>query len=407
MACTDFLTDRTIQNLKPGPRPYKKADGLGMLLLVNPDGSKYWRFRYRFDGKDKSLALGVYPDVTLKRAREKRTEARALLDRGVDPLAARRTDRIERRTKAATTFEAVSLEWLGKQRAKWSDSHANIVQSLLERDLFPSLGSFPMGEITPPLMLDTLRKIEARGALVTLSKARICASQVFRYAIGSGRATSDPTRDLRGQFQVRTPRNYARLAEKDLPDFLAKLETYDGNLLTQLALRLLVLTFVRTGELRGARWPEIDFDKREWRVPAERMKMGTEHLVPLSRQAIAVLRELQELTGGEDFIFPNDHRGGVPMSENTILFALYRLGYRGRATGHGFRATASTILNEQGWQADVIESQLAHKEPNKIRAAYNHAQYLPERRRMMQAWADFLDAKRAAGEKVVSMRRRA
>ncbi|HEX4331905.1 MAG TPA: integrase arm-type DNA-binding domain-containing protein [Usitatibacter sp.] len=406
MAGSDFLTDRAVKNARTKTKPYKLSDGRGMYLLIKSDEGKYWRLKYRHAGKEKLLALGVYPDVSLQRARSLRDAAREQVAAGIDPSAARQAEKLEKRIAAANTFEAVAREWYAKQAPRWSSSHARAVLVRLQNELFKYIGNKPIAAIDAATMLDVLRKIEARGALETLSKTRIAAGQIFRYAIGSRRAKSDPTRDLRGQFETREHRHYARLNEGDLGDFLVKLEAYDGTPITKMAIRLLALTFVRTGELRGGHWTEFDFEKGEWRIPAVRMKSSVEHIVPLSDQAIATLGELQALTGDNDYLFPNEHRDGKPMSENTILYALYRMGYRGRATGHGFRATASTILNEQGWDADVIERQLAHKEQNQIRAAYHHAQYLPERRKMMQAWADFLEAKQRSGEKVVSMKRK-
>ena len=401
------LTDSEAKNAKPQSRPYKLADAEGMHLLVQPNGGKYWRLKYRFGGKEKVLALGVYPEIKLQRARKQRMEARELLAAGKDPGAERKATKRHVRLLAGNTFQAVAREWYDNQRGKWSEAHAGSVLNRLERDLFPGLGTRPIAEIDAPELLEVLRKIEQRDALELVSKVRIVAGQVFRYAIATGRAKHDPSRDLKGALKRREVRHYARLSEGDLPDFLVKLDAYDGAPITRLAIKLLILTFVRTGELRGAKWAEIDFEKREWRIPAERMKTRAEHLVPLSAQAIEVLEQLKKKTGEHGYVFPNEHHPKRTMSENTILFALYRMGYQGRATGHGFRATASTILNEQGWDADVIERQLAHKEANKVRAAYHHSEYLVKRRKMMRAWSDFLDAKRRVGEKVVSIRRKA
>ena len=401
------LTDTEAKNAKPQDQPYKLTDGEGMYLLVKPNGGKYWRLKYRVAGKEKVLALGVYPAIKLQAARKRRMEARELLTGGKDPGGERKAEKRYKRVLAGNTFEAVAREWYDNQREKWSAAHAGAVLTRLERELFPGLGARPIAEIDAPELLDVLRGIERRDALELVSKVRIIAGQVFRYAIATGRAKHDPSRDLRGALKTREVRHYARLSEAELPEFLVKLETFNGELLTRLAIKLLVLTFVRTGELRGATWTEFDTDKHEWRVPAERMKTRAEHLVPLSAQAIEVLERLKEITGTREYVFPNEHHPKRPMSENTILFALYRMGYQGRATGHGFRATASTILNEQGWDADVIERQLAHKEANKVRAAYHHSEYLAERKKMMQGWADFLDAKQRAGEKVVSIHRKA
>ena len=400
------LTDKAARNARPAAKPYKLADGEGMYLLVQPDGAKYWRLKYRFGGKEKLLALGVFPRVGLAAARQGRAQAKASLLERRDPAAARRSEKRDATLKAGNTFEAIAREWWEKKREGWSAAHADAVLDRLEKQLFPRLGARPIAELEAPDLLQVLRVIEDRDALELVSKTRIVAGQVFRYAIVTGRAKSDPTRDLRGAFKTREVRHYAKLSESDLPEFLAKLERFDGSPVTKNAIWLLILTWARTGELRGARWPEFDFEKREWRIPAERMKSGAEHLVPLSRQAVAVLERLRELTGKRDHLFPNEHRPREPMSENTILFALYRMGYRGRATGHGFRATASTILNEQGWDADVIERQLAHKEENQVRAAYHRAEYLKERRRMMVHWGDYLDAM-AAGAAVPGIKRAA
>lgn len=398
------LTDTVVRNAKPKAAPYKMADGEGMYLLVRPNGAKYWRLKYRFSGKEKVFALGVYPDVSLRVARVRRAEARKKLLHDIDPAEVRKSNKRAARLRAGNTFNAVALEWWELKKSSWSEGHAEAVKTRLERLLFPTLGHRSIAEIDAPELLDTLRAIERRDALELASKTRIVAGMVFRYAIQTGRAKGDPARDLRGALKTRETRHYARLTDGDLPEFLQKLDAYDGNTLTKLALKLLALTFVRTAELRGARWSEFDFEKAEWRIPAERMKTRAQHLVPLSQQAMTVLEQLKPITGEREYLFPNEHKPRGMMSENTILFALYRMGYRGRATGHGFRATASTILNEQGFKADVIERQLAHKEPNKVRAAYDHSEHLPERRKMMQHWADYLDARRRAADKVISGR---
>jgi integrase len=401
------LTDTAVKNSKRKAQSYKLTDGDGMYLLVQPNGGKYWRLKYRFAGKEKLLALGVYPEITLQTARKRRMEARELLAHGTDPAAARKAEKRAARVLAENTFEAVAQEWYENQRGKWSRAHAGHVLIRLKRELFPALGARPIATISAADVLDVLRGIERRGALEVVAKCRVIAGQVFRYAIATGRTSSDPTRDLKGALKTREKQHYARLSEADLPEFLRKAGAYDGGVITKLAIKLLVLTFVRTGELREAKWGEFDLDKGAWRIPAERMKSRAEHFVPLSSQAVDALRQLHQITGSREHVFPNEHHPLKAMSENTILFALYRMGYRGRATGHGFRATASTILNEQGWDADVIERQLAHKEVNKVRAAYHHSEYLAERRKMMQAWANFLDAKRGAGEQVVAIRRKA
>ena len=399
------LTDKAVRNLRPQARPYKITDGHGMYLLVSPKGAKYWRLKFRHGGKEKLLALGVFPEIGLAEARRRRAKARALLYEGDDPCAVRQAKKRMALLLSGNSFETVAREWYENQRDGWSDSHAGQVLVRLQRELFPRLGARPIAEIDAPELLYVLRGIEKRGALELTSKVRIVAGQVFRYAIATGRAKYDPSRDLKGALKVREERHYARLSEADLPEFLAKLAAYDGNTITRLALKLLVLTFVRTGELRAAKWTEFDFDKREWRIPAERMKTRAEHLVPLSTQSLDALEQLQQITPRREHVFPNEHRPRNCMSENTILFALYRMGYRGRATGHGFRATASTILNEQGWDADVIERQLAHVEGNDVRRAYARGEHWDERVKMMAWWADHLDELKNVG-KVVQIDRK-
>jgi integrase len=396
------LTATAIRNAKTHTKPYKLADEGGLYLLIKPDGARYWRLKYRFAGKEKLLALGVFDEVSLAEARERRDDAKRSLRDGVDPVAERKARKLRDRHAAANSFKAVADEWMTKQRAKWTDGHAERVKRSLEADLYPHIGKRPIAELGAPELLAVLRKIEARGAHEQRERVQQRASMVFRYGIATSRCERDPVADLRGAFTSPTRYNYAALAQKDLPEFFAKLSEYDGEPTTKLALRLLVLTFVRTGELRGSRWSEFDLNAAEWRIPAERMKMRRhEHIVPLSRQALHVLRELQSLTGGGALLFPSRSKVTQPISENTILYALYRMGYHNRATGHGFRSTASTILNELGFHGDVIERQLAHSSKNKVRAAYNKAQYLPERARMMQQWADLLDELAEANSNVV------
>ncbi|HWY88720.1 MAG TPA: integrase arm-type DNA-binding domain-containing protein [Gemmataceae bacterium] len=386
------LTDARIRNAKPRAKKYKVFDGDGLYLEVWPTGAKYWRMKYYVAKKEKVLALGVYPHISLADARERRVEARKLLAAGRDPSEEKKETKRQAAFKAANTFEAVAKEWLEKRAHEWSPRHVRTRFAALESYVFPSLGPRPIGEITAPQVLAMLRPIEAKGILHTAQRMMQLTGQVFMYAIATGRAERNPVPDLRGALKTPIRENHSYLKESELPEYLKKLEAYDGDLLTKQALRLLLLTFVRTTELRAAEWTEIDWDKAEWRIPKERMKMKEPHIVPLSTQAIAVLKELQKLSSHRRFLFPNGHNPSTFMSENTMLYALYRMGYHSRATGHGFRSTASTILNEHGFHADVIERQLAHGERNKVRAAYNHAQYLPERREMMQWWANQLDA---------------
>lgn len=399
------LTDTKLRNLRCRPTLYRVADTSGLCIEVTPAGSKLWRYRYRWQGKASMLPLGDYPTVTLAAARRARDDARALLNAGTNPAEARRAEKRARLLSAENTFAAVAKEWLAKQSAKWTPHHAADVLRSLEQEAFPAFGPRPVSELEPPEILACLKRIEARGALEIAHRTAQRITAVCRYAVQTGRAQHNPAADLRGTIATRKVKHMAAMPREEMPTFLDKLHHYDGNPQTALALRLLVLTFVRTTELIGARWQEIDFDKAEWRIPAERMKMREEHVVPLSEQAIATLRELHALTGKTPMLFPSRSNAHKPMSNNTMLFALYRMGYHSRATTHGFRALASTTLNEQGWQPDVIERQLAHGERNKVRAAYNRATYLPERRKMMQAWADHLEAQRT-GASVTPIRRK-
>jgi integrase len=400
-----MLTDIKLRNLKPCAKLYRKADTAGLCIEVRPTGSKLWRYRYRFDGKASMLSLGEYPAVSLAKARELRAAARKRLDAGENPVIARRTEKHAKLTAARNTFESIAIEWIEKQEGQWTLHHALDVQRSLVKEAFPAIGGRPISEIEPPEILSCLKAIEQRGALEVAHRTAQRIAAVFRYAVLTGRAKYNPAADLRGAIATRKVKHMTALPRDEVPAFLDKLENYDGQPETALALRLLVLTFVRTGELIGARWEEIEFDKAEWRIPAERMKMREAHVVPLSTQSIEALRTLHQITGESPLLFPSRSNAHKPMSNNTMLFALYRMGYHSRATGHGFRALASTTLNEQGWPPDVIERQLAHAERNKVRAAYNRAQYLPERRKMMQAWADHLDALRH-GDNVIPINRK-
>jgi integrase len=385
------LSDAKARNAKPGTKPYKLADGEGLFLVIMPSGSKYWRLRYFCAGKEKLLALGVYPQVSLADARDRRAQARKALAAGNDPAQARKEAKRLATLRSANAFEVVAREWFEKRRHEWAPSSVETMRGRLETHILPKLGHRPIADVTAPEVLDMLRVVEAKGILETAQRVMQMCAQIFMYAIATGRAERNPVPDLRGALKTPVVRHHSFLGAADLPLYLKKLDAYDGSLQTKLALRLLLLTFVRTKELRGAQWTEIDWDKAEWRIPAERMKMRELHIVPLSRQAIAVLRELEKDSGNREHIFPNQHSPATFMSENTMLYALYRMGYHSRTTGHGFRSTASTILNEHGFRADVIERQLAHSERDTVRAAYNHAQYLPERRKLMQWWANYLD----------------
>jgi integrase len=385
------LSDATVRNSKPQTKPYKMSDGEGLFLLIMPSGSKYWRLRYFFAGKEKLLALGVYPEITLADARERRAQARKALAAGTDPGEAKKEAKRLTILKSANAFEVVAREWFQNRKHEWAATSAKTFLARLEQHILPELGHRPIAEITAPEVLTMLRAVEGRGTLETARRVMQICGQIFMYAIATGRAERNPVPDLRGALKAPVVKHHSFLKANELPHYLKRLESYDGSSQTKLALRFLLLTFVRTNELRGAQWSEIDWDKREWRIPPERMKMRELHIVPLSRQTVGVLRELQRHSGNRQYVFPNEHNPATFMSENTMLFALYRMGYHSRTTGHGFRSTASTILNEHGFRADVIERQLAHSERNSVRAAYNHAEYLPERRKMMQWWADYLD----------------
>ncbi len=398
------LSATAVVNAKPGPRQQKLFDAGGLFLLVSPNGKKGWRLKYRFGGREKLLSLGVYPDVGLAKARERRDAARRLLADNIDPSEHRKATR--HADAAPESFEAVGREWFAKFSPPWAPTHAEKIIRRLERDVFPWIGARPVREITAPELLTVLRRIEARGRLETAHRAHQNCGQVFRYAVATGRAERDPSGDLRGALAPWKPKHYATITEpKAIAALLRDLDSYSGGFVTACALRLLPLVFVRPGELRRAEWAEIDLDTAEWRIPAEKMKARQPHRVPLSRQAVAILRQLHPLTGRGQWVFPGVRARSEPLSENTLNAALRRMGYdKDTMTAHGFRSIASTTLHEQGWPSDIIERQLAHAERNKIKAAYNRAEHLPERRRMMQAWADYLDGLKQ-GADVVALRR--
>lgn len=384
------LSDTAIRQLKPAIRPIKLFDGRGLFLLVKPSGSRCWRFKYRINGKEKLLALGVYPDVPLRIARDRREQARQLVADGIDPSAKRPAEK----TSKTDTFVAITREWLALQEHQLSPATFKKAKWTFETLLFPRLGNRPIKAIKAPELLAALRKIEARGTFETTHRAKQRCGQIFRYAIATGRAEHDISADLRGALAPVVTKNRAALTDPArVAELLRAIDSYRGSPTTAYALKLASRTFARPGELRYAEWSEIDLDKAEWRIPAARMKMAELHIVPLARQVIEWLRELHTITGRGKFLFPSLQTKLRPISENTVNVALRRLGYsRDEMTGHGFRSMASTLLNEKGWHPDVIELQLAHAERNKVRAAYNRAQRLTERRTMMQSWADYLDA---------------
>jgi integrase len=385
------LTDVKIRSSQPKATPYKLFDREGLYLLIKPNGGKFWRYKYRFAGKEKALALGAYPTLSLAEARDLHLQARKALTLGNDPADAKRETKRLAILRREHSFESVAREWLEKQKHTWTPGYSTAMEKRLKKNIFPRLGHRPISEISALEFLEVVRVVEKREALDLAMRLLQAAGQIFRYAIATGKAARNPIADLRGALKTPVRKHQAYLKEHELPDFLETLAVYQGNIQTKVALKLLMLTFVRTSELRCAEWSEIIWDKAEWRIPAERMKTRDPHIVPLSNQSIAILEELKKMSGAQTFVFPSQQKPSRCMSENTMIFALYRMGYHSRATVHGFRSTASTILNENGFPGDVIERQLAHCERNGVRAAYNHAQYLPQRREMMQWWADYLD----------------
>lgn len=395
------LSDTAIKNAKPGAKPIKLTDEKGMFLLIAPAGGKWWRLKYRFGGKEKLLSLGTYPEVSLKAARDRRDDARKLLADGVDPSENRKAVKSAKTERAANSFEVIAREWYSKKLPGWAASNAEKIIRRLENDAFPWLGGRPIAEITPPELLKTLRRIEERGAVESAHRMRYYFGQIFRYAIATGRADRDVAADLRGALSTAETQHRAAITEpKAIGALLRAMDDYQGTFVTKCALRLAPLVFVRPGELRKAEWAEINLDKAEWNIPSERMKMREPHLVPLSAQAVQILRELYELTGHGRYVFPGARTNGRPMSDNAILAALRRMGFaKDEMSGHGFRAMARTILDEVlQVRPDFIEHQLAHAVRDPNGRAYNRTAHLAERRKMMQQWADYLDKLKAGAE---------
>lgn len=387
------LTDSEVRKTVPADRPLKLFDGGGLYLLIKPNGSRWWRLKFRVAGTEKLLSLGVYPEVSLKAARERRDELRKQLRAGSDPSLQRQATKHLQTIATENSFEAVAEEWLALHRKRLSAASLKKHRWMLDTYLIPPLGRHAISDIAPALILATLRTIEAKGAHETAHRCRSLCGRIFRYAVTTGRAERDPAADLRGALApaISTPRAAITDPER-IGGLLRAIDGYSGHFPTLYALQLAPLVFTRPGELRAAEWAEIDLDAAEWIIPAARMKMKAEHIVPLSTQAVAILRAAHLVSGNGRFVFPGVRSRARPLSDNTINAALRRLGYANdEMTGHGFRALASTRLNEMGWPPDVIERQLAHAEANKVRAVYNRAQYLPERRKMMQAWADYLE----------------
>ena len=387
-----MLTDTQIRSVKTAEKPWKLTDGGGLFLLVAPNGGRYWRYKYRHRGKQKTLALGVYPKVTLAVARSRHEQARDFVSRGLDPGAERKS--------LEQTFEDVARDWYARWMENRHQRHAHYVLRRLELDVFPEIGASRLSDLATSDFRDAVKKIEKRGALDIAKRVLQTCGQIMRYAMANDLAKQNPVAGIKPTdiLKPHKRRNYARVDAADLPELLHAIDTYVGADHTRLALQLMALTFVRTSELIGARWSEIDTDGARWNIPAARMKMKTPHVVPLSKQSLGLLEQLRKISFDQDLVFPGDVNPKKPMSNNTLLFALYRMGYRGRMTGHGFRGVASTILHEQGWPHAHIELQLAHQERNETSAAYNHALYLKPRAEMMQAWADHIEAQRKVYE---------
>lgn len=401
------LTALAVKALKPKDSLYRVADSGGLCLEVTPAGGKLWRWRYRFNGKGQMLALGKWPEVTLEQARKLRDEAKTLLATGKHPTREKKAQRLRRAVAGENTFERIACNWLAVKGKGMNERYLKLIMARMEKHVFPHIGDLPIAEITIPDIARVVEKIGARGTIETAHRMKQVISQTFRYAAQRGLCQHNPAADMRDLLPSVEEKHHSCIPPAELPELLHKMDGYRGDPLTIAAMHLLALTFVRTGELIGAKWEEIDFNRAEWHVPKERMKMKRPHVVPLSRQAIAILKSLKPITGDKDHIFHSQRGKTKHISNGAVLMALRRMGYQGKMTGHGFRALASTILNEKGYQPDVIERQLAHEDGDKIRSAYNRAEYLLERKKMMQDYADLLDAMRESdGRNVVGMKKR-
>ncbi|ENC9770710.1 tyrosine-type recombinase/integrase [Citrobacter koseri] len=393
------LTARQISTAKPTEKPYKLSDGGGLYLLVNPNGSRYWRMKYRYAGKEKLLSIGVYPDVTLAEARDKRTEAKRMLAAGDDPSEVKQAAREAKSLAVNNSFELLALEWHEHKKPNWSSGYADDILEYLRKDIFPYIGKKAVTDIKPMTMLSVLKKMEERGVLDKLKKTRQACRQIFTYAIITGRAEFNPVADLAGALKTPKQQHFPHLMPAQIGPFIQAVNAYTGSKVTRAATLLLMYTSVRTIELRASEWAEFDLDNDLWQIPKERMKMRRPHLVPLSRQVKSHLLELKEITGWGKYVFPGRNDARKPMSEASINQVIKRIGFAGRVTGHGFRHTMSTVLHEKGFNSAWIEAQLAHADRNTIRGTYNHAQYLDGRREMLQWYADYLDelAKKPVG----------
>lgn len=398
------LTHARLKNAKPTIKPYRLSDGHGLYLLVEPDGKKRWRYRYEIAQKENVFALGDYPKVGLSAARKARAEARELVKRGIHPAQQARTERLRRQSDSGNTFQAVAQDWIAQRKARWTPGYKAQVETYLAREVYPQIGALPIKDVTAAHFLGVLKRIEKRGALSVAGLVRQWVGAIFRYGIATLRCENDPSVALRGAIPQAQRQHHKPLPLSEIPEFKRRLSAYGGRPETIVAMRLLLIVWVRPGELRRARWGEFDLQEALWRIPAERMKMRRPHIVPLPKQAVALLQELQTYSGRLPYLFPNMRRPTTCMSLTTLNRALERMSYGGRFSGHGFRATAATALAEMGWPRDVIERQLAHAERSKTVAAYHQSEFLTERRNMLQQWADTIDA---AGAQVIPIGRSA
>lgn len=386
------LTNTAVKSAKPKKKQYRLTDGQGMYLLIKPSGKKYWRLDYALHGKRKTFAIGTYPAISLKNSRLLRTRAKALVSDGIDPVQYRHKVQEKQKDLAANTFEVLALEWLTKQEQAWTKGHARTVISRLRRDILPWLGSRPVKEITAPEILKVLLRIESRGAIETAHRCKTIISQVFRYSIATGSADRDPAADLKGALTPAQPKKMAAITDPEgTAELLKAIGSYQGDIVTRCALKFSAMSFGRPGEIRHAEWHEINWIKKEWLIPSHKMKARRDHTVPLSDQALEVLREIYPLTGQGKYVFPSLRTSSRPMSNNTVLAALRRMGFtKDEMTPHGFRSMASTLLHENGWDHEVIELQLAHSRRDKVAAAYDRSRRLPERKKMMSWWSNYL-----------------
>jgi integrase len=394
------LTDTKVRNAKIGKSPVSLSDGGGLYLHITPAGGKLWRYNYRIGAKQKTITFGRYPEISLAEAREKHIAARRVLASGVDPMEQRKAEKAASKVADEHSFQSIALLWHEHWKVGKSFRHTDTVLRRLQGDVFPAIGSKPVTEIEAPAVVSLVKAIEGREAYDLAKRALETVGQIFRYAVAHGYCKRNPASDIKPGDILKSVRkvNYARVNAKELPGLLRAVEVYRGTPITRLAIKLMAHTFVRTSELIGARWEEINLEEKRWDIPASRMKMKTPHIVPLSRQAVEILELLQQLTGHGALLFPGERDAKRHMSNNTILVALSRMGYKGVMTGHGFRGLASTILHEQGWPHDHIELQLAHAPRNAVSASYNHALYLEPRSKMLQAWSDYLEQTQRGGK---------